>query len=906
MKNQTLLLFFVCLFSLLDTFCCDISVAELNRTRDEGIDGEVHVGVILDMESWQGQVIQSSISMAISDFYSLHNSYKERVILHVRNSQGDPFRALSAALDLFEDAKVEAILGAQTSLEARFLVEFGERNKIPVISFSTPTCFPFSTRSPFFVQIGDDQTSQIKGVVALIELYKWRNVIVIHDQQNNLDLDNIDDAMSYLAALLEEKNIHISFVSSIASSFEDDQIIEQLHELKTLQTTVFIVHLPHSLASRLFLNAKRLGMISKGYAWIVTSKSMNHFNSRSDSSTVIESMQGVIGFRSYIPATNELHNFTSRLREKFYADQVPNEMQSMQLNLGLSAYDVAWSLARVAKRAMVKVPGTSKQNAGLNSSDLGTYKTLIHRSTLLQEILLSNFKGLGGEFRFVNGKLISKTLEIVNVIGSGEKRVGFCPSSGRITKEIHESSHRRQLSDFSNNLESIIWPGGSSMMPQGRLLQMSGKILKLGVPLSIGFSQLVKVTRDPYINATNVTGFCIDVFKAAMEGLNYQVQYEFIPFMDAYGNKAGSYNDLIYQVYLKNFDGVVGDTTITENRSLYVDFTMSYSDIGVGIVAPNENKDMWIIFKPVTPQLWLTIVGFHIISCCVIWLIECQTPRHVIEGLPALEPNGIRFSSILVGRCEQLRNRWSMFVAAVLLFVMFILSSSYTATLASMMTVQHIELNSKGSHIGHQRGSNVTPEVLINNLNFENHNVVTFDTTEEFANALSKGSKNGGVSAILDEIPYIKIFLAEYSADYSLVKTLSTTNGFGFVFPKGSPLVPDLSREIAKLRESGRLELLENAWFKGQTSLTSFKDNANNVKPLTPTNFGGLFLISGVLSVVPFLIFQIPLLPQYLHGVRNWMMNRVMVWRQVHLFMKNFTRVRTVKSATVHPQVQLT
>ncbi|XVE78213.1 hypothetical protein DITRI_Ditri13aG0126600 [Diplodiscus trichospermus] len=133
--------------------------------------------------------------------------------------------------------------------------------------------------------------------------------------------------MSYLAALLEEKNIHISFVSSIAASSEDDQIIEQLHELKTLQTTVFIVHLPLSLASRLFLIAKRLGMISKGYVWIVTSKSMNHFNSRSDSATIIESMQGVIGFRSYIPATNELHNFTSRFRRKFYGDQAPDETQ---------------------------------------------------------------------------------------------------------------------------------------------------------------------------------------------------------------------------------------------------------------------------------------------------------------------------------------------------------------------------------------------------------------------------------------------------------------------------------------------------------------------------------------------------------------------------------------------------
>ena len=128
-----------------------------------------------------------------------------------------------------------------------------------------------------------------------------------------------------------------------------------------------------------------------------------------------------------------------------------------------------------------------------------------------------------------------------------------------------------------------------------------------------------------------------------------------------------------------------------------------------------------------------------------------------------------------------MRNKWSMFIVAVSLFVLFILSSSYTATLASMMTVQHIELNSKSSYVGYQTGSTITEGILTSNLNVENNNIEPFHTADEFANALSKGTKNGGVSAILDEIPYIKIFLAEYSADYSLIKSLSTTNGFAFV-----------------------------------------------------------------------------------------------------------------------------
>ena len=104
--------------------------------------------------------------------------------------------------------------------------------------------------------------------------------------------------------------------------------------------------------------------------------------------------------------------------------------------------------------------------------------------------------------------------------------------------------------------------------------------------------------------------------------------------------------------------------------------------------------------------------------------------------------------------------------------MLLILTSSYTATLTSMMTIQQIQLNSKGNYVGAQFHSVI-------NLNFEG--VKTFDTPEEYVDAFSKGSKHGGISAFIDEIPYIKIFLGMYPGDYSMIKSMSTTNGFGFV-----------------------------------------------------------------------------------------------------------------------------
>ena len=57
---------------------------------------EVHVGAIVDMSSREGKIVESCISMAISDFYGVHRNYTTRLLLHTRDSKGQHLRALSA------------------------------------------------------------------------------------------------------------------------------------------------------------------------------------------------------------------------------------------------------------------------------------------------------------------------------------------------------------------------------------------------------------------------------------------------------------------------------------------------------------------------------------------------------------------------------------------------------------------------------------------------------------------------------------------------------------------------------------------------------------------------------------------------------------------------------------------
>ncbi|XP_061998781.1 glutamate receptor 1.4-like [Rosa rugosa] len=803
------------LFCFLGLLCAEVD--EKVHYNSPSVVDKVDVGVILDMGSREAKLVLSCISMALSDFYNLHNNYSTRVVLHSRDSHGKALHALSAAVSLLDNIKVEAIISAEPRMEADLLEELGGV-EVPVLSLSQPIPSPPLThRYPFFIEIRQDETSQVMGIVSLIKTYKWKDVILLYESTKYAH-----NIIPSLISSFQEKNVYISYKSSISASSTNQQIIEELHKLMTLKTRIIVVHISHVLMPRLFLNVKKLGMMREGYAWIMTSTSMNFLQSMDLS--VIESMQGVLGFKSHIPASTNLHKLTSRIRRKIYIEEPDMELGRELSADGIWAYDATWALSEAVERTRIK------------SSTTGSSK---HGVDIFREILQTRFKGLGGEVRYPNGNLISSGFEIVNVIRTGVRRVGFWPyEEEKIMKESLPLSNRRNALS-TNHLETIIWPGGSSTISRSSKRRLSGIKLKVGVPVKIGFKELVSVEHDEQTNRPHVTGFCIDVFEAAIRGLPYKVHYEFIPFENS--SVVGGYDDLVYKVYLQTYDAVAGDTTITSNRSLYVDFTIPFTAMGVGILVRNEKENMWVFLEPLSANLWMTSGGFFILTGFVVWIIE-RPANQEFQGSTSQQLGTIfwfSFSTLVFSHREKLLNNLAKFVTIVWVFVVLVLTSSYTATLASMLTVKQINLNS--------RGNNIADLVF-----FGGPKPKLYYTVEQFADALSRGSKHGGVSAIIKEIPYLKIFLAKYPADYSMIKHKLTTNGFGFVFPKGSKLVRDMSRQIEILREEGKLLEMEKAWFQISDAV-----NSPNPGTLNLSSFLGVFLVTGVSSAAALILFFI-------------------------------------------------
>ncbi|XP_072977011.1 glutamate receptor 2.7-like [Typha angustifolia] len=749
------------------------------------------------------------------------------------------------ALDLLENHKVQAIIGPQKSSQAVFISDLGNERQVPIISFSATSPSLSSSHVPYFVRTTLNDSAQVNSISALTNAYGWREVVPIYE-----DTDFGRGIIPFLIDALREIDARIPYRSVIPLTATEDQIMEELYKLMTMQTRVFVVHMSASLGSLLFQKAEEAGMMIEGYSWIMTDALANVVDSLDTS--IVEKMQGALGVKPYIPKSRELESFTKRWKRRFQKDN-PNDQPAQLSIFVLWAYDTIWALATAAEKVEVADASFQKPKLAKNSTGMETLDVSKNGSELLEAILNSKFRGLSGDFHLIDGQLQYSTFQIINVIGKGEGEIGFWSREAGISGRLNQSSF---------DLNPVIWPGESTGVPKGWEIPVSGKKLRIGVRTS-GHPEFMKVERDPTTNLTIVTGFSIDVFEAVIKTLPYAIPYEYIPFENA-GEGSQTYNDFVYQFYLQKYDAVIGDITIRYNRTSYVDFTLPYTESGISMLVPVKNsinKNAWIFLKPLTANLWYGSFAFFIYTGFVVWVMEHRINTDFRGPFPHQLGTMFyfSFSTPVFSHREKVENILSKIVVIVWVFVVLILTSSYTASLTSMLTIQQLrptvtdvhKLLKNGDYAGYKNGSFV--EGLLKQLNFEETKIRPY-SPNDFVEALAKGSKNGGVAAIFHEVPYIKLFLSEHCTGYTMIGPIYKTAGFGFAFPKGSPLVSDISRGILNITEGNIIIQIEKKWI-GNSKVCQNEGSVPSSNSLAFRSFSGLFLVTGVASTCSLLIF---------------------------------------------------
>ncbi|RWR91359.1 glutamate receptor 2.7-like protein [Cinnamomum micranthum f. kanehirae] len=438
-----------------------------------------------------------------------------------------------------------------------------------------------------------------------------------------------------------------------------------------------------------------------------------------------------------------------------------------------------------------------------------------------------------------------------------------CDSQNKIDKEASSGVFLQRGSTMAASIDHLI-----------------NKRLKIGVPRKNGFKEFMNVEGSTN-NQPHVKGFPIDVFNEVMSLLPYKILYDFIPYPyednasdPASYDSPGYYDSLISKVYFKEFDAVVGDMTITANRSDFVDFTYQYMEAEVSMIVPVRDDDTsssWWFMEPLTTELWVTTFAFSILKGFLVWFFEHGDNPDFQGTLVQMMGKALYFSfSIFVfANSEKLSRNYSRFVVNVWMFLVFILVTSYGANLTSMLTVERLQptitdinqLQRNGDFVGCQKGTFVHGFLL--NMGFQAEKLKEYSNIEEYADALSKGNAKGGVAAIVDEIPYIKVFLKNHCNNYTRPQWTRRSGGFAFVFPRGSALVPDISRAVLNFTEGDKMSRLEKEWFGDQTTCPDSDSPVDN-KRLPLYSLRSIFIIAGFASALAFIVY----LMQHLYETR--------------------------------------
>ncbi|PIN00626.1 hypothetical protein CDL12_26867 [Handroanthus impetiginosus] len=211
---------------------------------------------------------------------------------------------------------------------------------------------------------------------------------------------------------------------------------------------------------------------------------------------------------------------------------------------------------------------------------------------------------------------------------------------------------------------------------------------------------------------------------------------------------------------------------------------------------------------------------------------------------------------------EKVCNNYTRAVVLVWLFVVLALTSGYTASLSSLLTVPRLVpsvtdikyLKDNDAKIGCD-GDSFVRKYMENVLGFEPDNIRNIRSEYDYP----KEFESGNITAAFLELPYQIAFLNYYCERYTTVRnTFSSVGdrfgGLGFVFQKGSPIADDVSKAILTLSEDGTLKELGRKYFSPPKMCSQ---STGTIDSLSWRSFWGLYLFSAGTSTICCLLFSI-------------------------------------------------
>ncbi|KAK9155762.1 hypothetical protein Sjap_003242 [Stephania japonica] len=825
----------------------------------------VNIAAVFTHNSVIGSSAKTGIEAAIDDINNDQSILKGiRLNLIMRDSNCSVFAGAVQVFQVLEQ-EVVAIIGPQSSSIARMISFIASGLQVPIVSFAATDPTLSSLQFPYFLRMTQSDLYQMAAIADLIDYYEWKEFISIY-----VDDDNGRNGMSYLEEKLSEK-LKTVYKWPLPVKANSSVISGVLEKTKSFGTRVYVVHVNPDSGLEIFSIAKRLQMMTRDYVWLTTdwlsasldsSLHMNH--------STLNMLQGVVGLRQHVLDFEQKKAILLRKRNMIKEGLVSSCMN----NYGFYAYDTVWVVARaidelLKQNSTITFTFGKAQNSKQGSVlQLGKLKTFDDGPLLLEKLKQINFTGLTGKVQFDSFRnRVNNAYDVINIDQEAVKIIGYWSGHSGFSVIPPEklNSETKSTSEMDHKLLNASWPGEEIVKPRGWVAATNNRPLRIGIPNRATYVEFVTEDHETH----EIRGYCIDVFNALLRFLPYDVPHRFIPFGDGKSNP--SYDELVRMVAEDVFDAAIGDITIITNRTRNADFTQPYAANGLVIVIPNRNSNSgaWVFLKPFTADMWGITAAFFIVIGLVIWILEHRI-NDDFRGPPRRQFITMilfSFSTLFKTNQEDTISTLGRMVMMVWLFLLMVITSSYTASLTSILTIQQLSspitgmdsLITSNQPIGYQVGSFVG-SYLTNSLNIPKSRLVVLKGPDDYAEKLSLGPTHGGVAAVVDELPYVNLFLSEWK-DFGIVGEMITKNGWGFVFKKGSPLAIDVSTEILRLSESGDLEKIRDKWFCKDGCEAG--RHVSDPYQLHLDSFWGLFFLCGSVTLTALIIFLLKTVRQF-------------------------------------------
>nr|BAC10393.1 glutamate receptor, ionotropic kainate 5 precursor-like protein [Oryza sativa Japonica Group] len=829
----------------------------------------VSIGALFTFDSVIGRAAKVAIELAVADVNRddgvLNGTYLSVV---EQDTKCSGFIGI-IQLQVMEK-KVVAVVGPQSSGIGHVVSHVADELRIPLVSFAATDPTLGSSQYPYFLRATHSDFFQMAAVADIISHYAWREATLIY-----VDNDYGRAALDALGDHLQSMRSKVSYRAPLPPAADRAAITDLLLRVSMMESRVIVVHANPDSGLDIFAAAQSLGMMSSGYVWIATewlAALLDSDSSPPRKTTALALLQGVVTLRQYTPDSDAKRSLMSRFAARLQAHNTTGGINAYVL----FAYDAVWMAARAVDQLLVDGSNVSfSDDARLRAENetgsalrLGALKVFDQGEQLLSKMKTLNFTGVTGQVRFGDDRnLADPAYEVLNVGGTGVRRVGYWSNRTRLSVTAPEQEQNgKKKKQQGEELYSVIWPGETASTPRGWVFPNNGKALRIGVPYRTTYKQFVSKDAG---GPDGASGYCIDVFKAAVALLAYPVPVSYVVVGD--GVKNPSYGELVQRVAEGELDAAVGDISIVTNRTRVVDFTQPYVESGLVIVTAVRERasSAWAFLKPFTREMWAVTGGFFLFVGAVVWVLEHRSNTD-FRGSPRKQLVTVfwfSFSTMFFAHRENTVSTLGRLVLIIWLFVVLIINSSYTASLTSILTVQQLSTGIQGldgliassDPIGFQVGS-FAKSYLMQELGVPESRLRELAITD-YASSL----QTGVVAAIVDELPYVELFLST-NCQFRTVGQEFTKSGWGFAFQRDSPLAVDLSTAILTLSENGDLQRIHDKWLSpGQCASQGTDVGADR---LNLSSFWGLFLICGVACFIALLIFFFRTLRQYFryHG----------------------------------------